>query len=358
MVWRRAIDDLEFLSGMLAIPSPAGHEDEIAAYLVRHMSGLGFQAWRDEVGNAVGAVGSPDASRVILLLGHMDTAPGYIPVRRDGDALYGRGAVDAKGPLAAFILAAAQVAPDLGNARLMVVGAVQEEGPSLGARHLARTMPTPYCCIIGEPSGSDAITLGYKGAQPVDYSLTLPTGHSAGPRAGPPAEAAVAFWGRLKALANAFNQGKARAFETLDVTLRSIQTGSDGLQDRVEMSIGVRLPPGFDVDALRHEIRTWAEGARLQFDDWEPPFVADKNTPPVRALLQAIREHGAKPRFKLKTGTSDMNIVGPAWGCPIVAHGPGDSSLDHTPKERIMISEFRTGVEVLARALRILAADG
>ena len=49
-----------------------------------------------------------------------------------------------------------------------------------------------------------------------------------------------------------------------------------------------------------------------------------------------------------------MNVVGPAWGCPIVAYGPGDSSLDHTPHEHIQIEEFLRGVDVLSHALETL----
>jgi LysW-gamma-L-lysine carboxypeptidase len=49
-----------------------------------------------------------------------------------------------------------------------------------------------------------------------------------------------------------------------------------------------------------------------------------------------------------------MNIVGPAWGTPIVAYGPGDSSLDHTPEEHITIEEFRRAVDVLTHALETL----
>jgi len=98
-----------------------------------------------------------------------------------------------------------------------------------------------------------------------------------------------------------------------------------------------------------------SHGAELTFPYGESPFRAEKNTPLVRALLRAIRAEGGRPRFKLKTGTSDMNIVGPAWGCPIVAYGPGDAALDHTPNEHIEIEEFRRGVGVLARALETLA---
>jgi LysW-gamma-L-lysine carboxypeptidase len=49
-----------------------------------------------------------------------------------------------------------------------------------------------------------------------------------------------------------------------------------------------------------------------------------------------------------------MNTVGPAWGCPAVAYGPGDSSLDHTPDEHIDVREFRQGINVLTRALETL----
>ncbi|MEJ2737953.1 MAG: M20/M25/M40 family metallo-hydrolase [Anaerolineae bacterium] len=76
----------------------------------------------------------------------------------------------------------------------------------------------------------------------------------------------------------------------------------------------------------------------------------------MRAMLRAIRAEGGRPRFKLKTGTSDMNIVGPAWGCPIIAYGPGDSSLDHTPYEHIEIEEYLRAIDVVEGALQTLAA--
>ncbi|MER3469523.1 MAG: acetyl-lysine deacetylase, partial [Thermoflexus sp.] len=61
------------------------------------------------------------------------------------------------------------------------------------------------------------------------------------------------------------------------------------------------------------------------------------------------------PRFRLKSGTSDMNVVGPAWRCPIAAYGPGDARLDHTPEEHIQLKEYLAGVRVLARALEEIA---
>jgi LysW-gamma-L-lysine carboxypeptidase len=343
-----------FLEELISIPSPSGEEDAVAEYLIGQMTALGFRARRDEAGNVVGTLGDLEAERAIVLLGHMDTVPGLVPVRRVEGRLFGRGTVDAKGPLAAFVLAAARIAPRLSGTRLLVIGAVEEEAHGRGARHLARTVPPPYCAIIGEPSAWEGVTLGYKGMLSVDYRLTQPGGHSAGEGRGP-AEKAVAFWNRLMTHARERNDGRSGRFHTLDPTLREFSTFSDGLNDGVSMNIVTRLPPGLGASDLKQKMQMWCNGARLKFYPSDPPFQTEKNTPLVRAMLRAIRAEGGRPRFKLKTGTSDMNIVGPAWGCPIVAYGPGDSSLDHTPNEHIEIKEFLRGIDVLARALETLA---
>jgi LysW-gamma-L-lysine carboxypeptidase len=348
------VDAVAFLEKLLSIPSSSGEEDALAECLAGRMTALGFLVQRDKVGNVVGALGDPAARRQIVLLGHMDTVPGLVPVRREGGRLYGRGAVDAKGPLAAFVLAAAQVASRLNGTRLVVVGVVEEETHSRGAHHLVRTMPPPDAVIIGEPSSWQGITLGYKGVLSVDYRLVRTAGHSAGGQPTP-AELAVVFWRKLTAYATELNRGRAHGFGTLDPTLRAIHTFGDGLEEGVEMRVGLRLPLGTDVSSLQRQMRAWCDGAELSFPYSEPPFEAEKNTPLVRALLRAVRAEGGQPRFKLKTGTSDMNVVGPAWGCPIVAYGPGDASLDHTPNEHVEIEEFLRGVDVLAQALQALA---
>ena len=49
-----------------------------------------------------------------------------------------------------------------------------------------------------------------------------------------------------------------------------------------------------------------------------------------------------------------MNVVGPAWNCPIVAYGPGDSRLDHTSNEHLDLAEYRQAIAILSRALSLL----
>ena len=61
-----------------------------------------------------------------------------------------------------------------------------------------------------------------------------------------------------------------------------------------------------------------------------------------------------RPRFILKTGTSDMNVVGPKWQCPVVAYGPGNSALDHTPDEHVSLTEYHKAIQILTGVLRSL----
>jgi len=300
-------------------------------------------------------LGSEAARKRVVMVGHMDTVPGAIAVHQEGDRLYGRGTVDAKGPLATFVIAAARTSDVLVHTAIDVIGTVGEEASAEGARHLARTMPAPEFAVIGEPSGWQGITLGYKGMLSAIYRLETPARHTASDGASP-AEQAVDFWNRLTAWAVKANEGCRGRFDALDPSLQAMRTFDGGLSHGVEMSLGLRLPPGADASELKRQMRDWSDGAELDFPYQEPAFVAEKNTPLVRALLRGIRATGGIPSFKLKSGTSDMNVVGPAWGCPMVAYGPGDSSLDHTPDEHIEIPEYLQGIDVLTEALKLLAS--
>jgi LysW-gamma-L-lysine carboxypeptidase len=82
-----------------------------------------------------------------------------------------------------------------------------------------------------------------------------------------------------------------------------------------------------------------------------PAWACEKNTPLVRSFLKGIRSQGGEPRFVYKTGTSDLNIVAPAWKCPAVVYGPGNSALDHTPQEHIAFNDYAKSVNVLASVL-------
>ena len=114
------------------------------------------------------------------------------------------------------------------------------------------------------------------------------------------------------------------------------------------------MPPGINPGEVESLVREQVVEAELRMVEGCPAYRAEKNTPLVRAFLAAIRRHGGSPAFTVKSGTSDMNITAPVWQCPAVAYGPGDSDLDHTPREHMLLSEYQRAIQILADVLRTL----
>jgi [amino group carrier protein]-lysine/ornithine hydrolase len=351
--------------------SPSGQERGAAEWLVKRMKAIGFtDAFIDEAGNAVGVMGS--GPRQVVLLGHIDTVPGEIPVRvvsssppdpvgldtslaknaqnySTNGVLYGRGSVDAKGPLACFTDAVAQVGAVEGW-QFVVIGAVEEERDSEGARYVVDRYQ-PDFAVIGEPNRWDRISLGYKGSAWAQVTVKREQAHTASGEQTA-AEAAVEAWLAVKAYAETFNEEKQRAFDKILPTLRNIEAGQDGFEQWARLSVGVRLPVELNPEQWYAKLSEIVSGAEVtQVGYPVPAWSCEKNTPLVRSLLSGIRAAGGTPAFVYKTGTADLNIVAPVWQCPAVVYGPGDSALDHTPDEHIELAEYTRAVTVLAKAL-------
>ncbi len=345
-------DAIDLLHGLVATPSLSCHERPAVEYLVAAMQRLGFDAHIDGVGNAVGSVGT--GSPHIVLLGHIDTVAGDVPVRIEDGKLFGRGAVDAKGPLATFVAATARMqAAGLGG-RITVVGCVEEEAPSSRGAHGVLHYQ-PDFCVVGEPSGWDTITLGYKGSLRARVRVTHAAGHSAHDRATA-SEQATELWQRLRAWAAERNEGRERAWDQTIPALVGIASGGDGMAEWCTLELSIRLPEDFGPSDAETALRQIVGDASVEVLGAVPAYRAGRSTMVARSLIAAIREQGATPRFVVKTGTSDMNLAGPAWNCPIATYGPGDSRLDHTPDEHIVLREYLNAVEVLTHALRMLTA--
>ncbi|MDQ6693867.1 MAG: M20/M25/M40 family metallo-hydrolase, partial [Chloroflexota bacterium] len=78
-----------------------------------------------------------------------------------------------------------------------------------------------------------------------------------------------------------------------------------------------------------------------------------RSSPLHRSFARAIKAQGGNPSYLLKTGTADLNLAAPAWGCPALAYGPGDASLDHTPEEHIFLADYLCGIRVIEEALSL-----
>lgn len=351
---------VDALHRLVATPSVSGSEAAAVGVFVEIAAGLGLEPSIDGAGNGLALRAALGGERArIVLLGHIDTVPGHIPARIDGDVLHGRGSVDAKGPLAAMLVAAALAQPGDGVAVEVIAAVGEETATSPGARFvLARRRPA--ACIIGEPSGWDGVTLGYKGRLRLTAEVRGPSAHSAGPGASA-CDAAAGWWGRLRRWTERRSEGRASAFETITASILGMESGDDGLCQWARLAVGLRLPawlgPDEAIASIPVLVADDAFDVRVRIDGREPAHEVGRNDPVVRALSAAIRAEGGVPRPKRKTGTSDMNVVGPSWGCPIAAYGPGDSRLDHTPEERLSIEEYLRSIRVLGGAIAALASE-
>ncbi|MBN1538092.1 MAG: [LysW]-lysine hydrolase [Anaerolineales bacterium] len=349
-------DNFSTLIGLVSHYSPSGQELGAVNWLVEHMRSLNYDsAFIDDAGNAVGMMGA--GPRQIILLGHIDTVPGEIPLSLNESHLHGRGVVDAKGALACFVDAAARF-DSIEGWQLVVIGAVEEERDSDGARFVANHYKPDYA-IVGEPNHWNRIALGYKGSANVNIHLKCEKTHSASTELSA-AEQAVEMWIKIKAHVDALNSDKRKVFDKILLRLNDINSKSKPFEEWASLKINARLPLAVSLEHwfdMLQKIITDEEMGNISFESTGyaiPAWRCDKNTPLVKAFLKSIRSQGGEPCFAYKTGTADLNIVAPVWQCPMVVYGPGDSTLDHTPHENLAFEEYTRALKVLTSVISTL----
>lgn len=342
---------LELLRWMVEQYSPSHHEAAFSRALGERLERRGWRARTDEVGNVIASFG--EGPTCIALLGHIDTVPGEIPVRIEDGRLFGRGAVDAKAAIAAFIEAVELLdAPERAGKQFLLLGCVEEEvAVTRGAFHV-RDRYKPDFVINGEPSGAHAITIGYKGILRVELEHRASRRHTASRDYRAPAEHVVQAWNALRGHCDGWNRERP-LFEQNLPSLNSFHTGASDAEEWATAGISIRTGPSTDGDGLL-SLMAGTPGVTARLLSRKEAVSTNGNDALTRAFKQAIRDRGARPTLRLKTGTSDWNTVAAAWQVPTVAYGPGDSALDHTPDEHIPLAEYEEGVAVLARVLASL----
>jgi LysW-gamma-L-lysine carboxypeptidase len=356
---------VRLLTRMLEIYSPSGKEEKISNFLAEELEYLGFSVHKDKVGNVIGEFGKGEP--VILLCGHMDTVEGIIPVRVEEGKLYGRGAVDAKGPLAAMIMAASKIVKEGFPGRILVVGVVDEEGSGTGIQHFVEAGIHPNYAVFGEPSGLEKVVFGYKGILTVKITVETPSGHSAAPWLFENAiEKAMEFWRQIRKLHLREEKLRSR-FYSITCCLTKIKGGNTSasfIPSKCEIHVQLRIPPQLTPEQVFDEVKRKIDrykatnpkvSVKVEKKDVASAFEADRRSVVVRALAWGIRKTTLNyASFSRKTGTGDMNVLGNALKIPVVTYGPGDSRLDHTPNEHIDIQEYLDSIEVLKKALKKL----
>ncbi len=355
---------IELLKNTLDIYTPSRSESQLANYLKDICMDLGFeQANIDSVGNMVAVRGNGDP--IILLCGHMDTVPGIVPVRHEGDYMYGRGASDAKAPLVSMLLAAADIPKQAGT--IVFAAVVDEEGNATGIKNLVKdTTLKPHYAIFGEPSGIENITISYKGRLEIRLMCDVDnSAHASAPWLALNAiDEAYEVWNTLKKVFKVNEiENTANKADQVSYSLTEISGGTSHnvTPQKCRMTLDIRIPVKKTcdsvlgvIDARISELQGEIKGVHIKYrvEDKTEPFEANISSPLVRALVLSVLDHRKKrPLLLRKTGTGDMNILGNVLNIPVVTYGPGDPHSSHTIDERVYIPDYLAGIEVYKNAL-------
>jgi len=318
------------LEKALRLYTPSLSEKQMADFLADKCDDLGFEDIQiDEVGNLIAKKGS--GLPRILLCGHMDTVPGKIKVRKEGDLLYGRGASDAKAPLMAMLFAAASIQNN--NGTIIFVGAVDEEGNATGIKNLVRGKLEIDYAVFGEPSGLKQLTIAYKGRIAINLKVNVgDSSHASAPWLSKNAiEESMIFTRELKKVLESDQENKKKGM-MLTATVTEIKGGTSHnvTPKECDVTMDIRIPVDMNCKMVGEKITAAIQEVSKKREvevfhsilDETEPFEAPHNSPLVRAFTLGIMdiEH-SRPMLIRKTGTGDMNVIGNQLNIPVVTYG-------------------------------------
>ncbi|MET1110155.1 MAG: succinyl-diaminopimelate desuccinylase [Allosphingosinicella sp.] len=366
----RAIDPVELASALIACPSVTPARGAVFDALEAALEPLGFEVHRfvsgGEVENLVATRGGGGPH--FGFAGHLDVVPPgegwsadpFGPQIRGG-LLYGRGAVDMKGGIAAFVAAAAAVKEHLGTLSLLITG--DEEGPAIhGTRAIMAWMAErglrPDMILIGEPTSEgrlgDTVKIGRRGSVNMWIAIPGVQGHVAYPhRADNPVPKLARVIAALEAL-HLDDGSESFQPSNLEVTAVETDTRATNLipgSARIQLNIRFNnLHRGEDLIALvRRTAEAEAPGASVEAMISGEAFL----TPPgplYEMVTRAIREEtGVEPELSTGGGTSDGRFL--IELCPVVDFGLRNATM-HKLDEAASVDDLRALARIYARIVR------
>ncbi|PSN83092.1 N-acetyl-lysine deacetylase [Candidatus Marsarchaeota G1 archaeon OSP_D] len=276
-----------------------------------------------------------EPSSDIAFVSHIDTVEGFIPVTEERGWIYGRGAVDAKGPLTSMLVAASILSKE--GIPVCVFALSCEEEDSEGAQELLQSLKLKYA-IVGEPTGVDRVVIEYRGSAKIVLTLK-----------GKKEHAASASENLLLNAAQGILNLPPSSYE-LSLTPVSLEceTAWNVTPSEIKIRIGARFSKNYTGDFVKQVLDAFnaPEKRVTVLEKTQPVFVEPTSIVP-RTLVRVIQQLGKKPAFAKKHGTSDMNLLAPIC-TSIAAYGPGDPRLAHTDEERVSVEELLFATKVYA----------
>lgn len=331
----RAVD---LLNELVAIPSVTGSEGPLIDFLEARYRPRGWLVESIEVSPGRRNLFLHRGHPRVVLSTHADTVPPFLPPRREGKFLVGRGACDAKGSLATQAVAIEELAYEMADVGLLVL--VGEERGSDGALAANRRAPMAQYVVGGEPTGNRFVS-GSKGCLRIAVEARGVAGHSATPEAGRSAvEPLLDFLSDLRALRLPDHPVFGRA--KMNIGVLEAGTAPNVTPDRARAEILFRT--GEPVAPLLSRIEALAEG-RLEVS---VPYRSDP-------IAFRVPRGGPVPG-EIVSFACDLPLLS-AWGEPILV-GPGSILEAHAAEEKVELSEIENAVSVYCDLVRGLLAQG
>ncbi len=336
---------------------------EAAGFVKGWLEARGIEAARDEVRGlpVIRAEVGPEGAPTVVLHGHLDVVPGragQFDPRVEGDRLYGRGAYDMKGALAAMLLTTAAMRDQEGmRVRLGIVGDEEsEEEVERGSDHLVDSGFIGDFAITGEPTDLH-IGVEAKGVLAVRLEVSGTAAHGATPWLGDNAVlAALDVFRSIESLP--FARHSSELFDRPSINLGRIW-GGDALNkvpDRCVIDVDIRYLPDQDPSSILDEVRGIA-GAEVKPLFTRPPAVVDRDSPFVLGLREAAASHhsGEQQLSVGRDGASDA-VSFLRVGVPAVEFGPVGEG-HHGPEEWVSISSLESYRQALDSFLRAIPSQ-
>ena len=373
-----------FLARLIQTPSLPGEEGAIARLVRDEMDRLGFDETSiDPVGNVLGLVRGRGRAPAIQLDTHLDhvdvgdpAAWPYPPYGGElhAGAIWGRGAVDIKGPLAAQVYAAASLAAgDRPPGDVWVTAVVQEEIGGLGAAELAPRLQTPWV-IVGEPS-SNELRRGHRGRLGIEIVWRGRSAHASAPDRGTNPLASAGRFLDLTERLDLPDPPELGAATLAPTLLTTDQTSPNVLPGAVRLTCDRRSLPGEDPEAIRAELLALARGvaspgveveARIPAVErrtWtgetrtvparREAYLVEADDPALTAAAEVLERRLERPvRQGFWRFASDGGLFAAA-GRTALGFGPGDETLAHTVDERLPVAALEEAIA----GYRALAAE-
>ncbi len=347
-------DPIAFLERAVRTPS---HEDvtEMRDLLVTALREHGHDPEVDDAGNVAASRGSGRPH--VVLNTHIDTVSPHVPFERDGRVIRGRGACDAKGPLAALLAAFLRAEPP---GRLTLAVTPDEETLSTGAAALDLDGD---CYVVGEPTGLDACNAA-RGRFEVTVELSGSNAHAAEPDEGVNAVAAARY--ALAAIESFDDDATAHSALGRPTLTPTVVRGGDAtnqVPDRCAMTVDRRSVPPESADEFRDALEAHVRaavpgsvGVAVHLAERDTPFLEAWETPAEEPVVRALADAGSG---RVRPFTAATEAAYFARRAPTVVFGPGvladdDGAVAHADREYVRVEDVRRAADAVEAAVGAL----